>query len=195
MGVAALTRPAVLLDRDGVLNRTWPEGASTRPPRALDEFEILPGVEAALARLEAAGYERVGVSNQPDVARGLVARATVEAINARLVARLGLRAILTCFHDDADACACRKPRPGLLVEAARRFDLDLARSVMVGDRWSDVLAGQAAGCRTILIETPHSHAERCAPTARATDLAAATALILRWQASEHSAQGHGGGSA
>lgn len=181
MGVAALTRPAVLLDRDGVLNRTWPEADSTRPPRALDELEILPGVEAALARLEAAGYERVGVSNQPDVARGLVARATVEAINARLVARLGLRAILTCFHDDADACACRKPRPGLLVEAARRFDLDLARSVMIGDRWSDVLAGQAAGCRTILIETPHSRGERCAPDERVADLEQAVTLILGWQ--------------
>ena len=183
MGVAALTRAAVLLDRDGVLNRAFSEGDATRPPRSLDEVEILPGVPEALARLAAAGLALVGVSNQPDVPRGHTTRAVVEAINAYLVAQLGLLAIVTCFHDDADACACRKPQPGLLLDAARRFDLDLARSVMVGDRWSDVAAGQAAGCRTVLIETPYSHAERCTPDARAADLAQTTALVLRWQAS------------
>lgn len=182
MGVAALTRAAVLLDRDGVLNRAYPEGDATRPPRSLGEVEILPGVREALASLAAAGFALVGVSNQPDVPRGLMTRAGVEAVNAQLVARLGLLAILTCFHDDPDACACRKPRPGLLLEAARRFEFDLARSVMVGDRWSDVLAGQAAGCRTILIETPYSRGERCQPDARVAGLAQAAALILSWQA-------------
>jgi D-glycero-D-manno-heptose 1,7-bisphosphate phosphatase len=172
----------VLLDRDGVLNRAYPAGDATRPPRSLAELEILPGVGDALALLAQAGFALVGVSNQPDVARGLATRAAVEAINAQLVARLDLLAILTCFHDDADACACRKPRPGLLFDAARRFDLDLKRSVMVGDRWSDVDAGRAAGCRAILIETPWSRAERCTPDARAADLAQAAALILRWQA-------------
>jgi D-glycero-D-manno-heptose 1,7-bisphosphate phosphatase len=121
------------------------------------------------------------VSNQPDVARGTQTRERVEELNAALVARLGLLAILACCHDTPDGCDCRKPRPGLLHEAARRFELDLRRSFMVGDRWSDVLAGQAAGCRAILIDTPHSGAERCVPDARAADLAAATALILAWR--------------
>lgn len=175
-----MTRRAVLLDRDGVLNRAYPRAGVTHPPRSLDELEILPGVELALRRLQAAGYALVGVSNQPDVARGTQTRACVEELNAALVERLGLLAILACLHDTPDDCACRKPRPGLLHEAARMFALDLGRSFMVGDRWSDVLAGQAAGCRAILIETPHSAAERCSPDAWAVDLPAAAELILGW---------------
>lgn len=183
MGVAALTqRVAVLLDRDGVLNRAFERAGVTYPPRTLDELEILPGVPAALARLRTAGLALVAVSNQPDVARGRQTRATVETLNAALVAQLGLLDVLVCYHDTLDDCACRKPRPGLLRAAAARFDLDLARSFMVGDRWSDVLAGQAAGCRTILIETPWSAAERCHPDARAPDLSGAAELILRWVA-------------
>ncbi len=176
-----MTRPAVLLDRDGVLNRAYERGGVTHPPRSLAELELLPGVEAALARLAATGFALVGVSNQPDVARGLQSRAVVDELNAALVERLGLLAILACFHDTPDDCACRKPRPGLLHAAAQRFDLDLQRSFMVGDRWSDVLAGQAAGCRAILIDNPWSGAGRCLPDACVTDLGAAAELILRWR--------------
>lgn len=181
MGVAALTqRRAVLLDRDGVLNRVFERDGVTHPPATLADLEILPGVPAALARLHAAGFALVGVSNQPDVARGRQTRATVEAINAALITRLGLLDLLVCYHDSADGCICRKPRPGLLFEAAARFDLDLAHSFMVGDRWSDVLAGQAAGCRAILIDTPWSGSARCQPDAHAADLAMATESILVW---------------
>jgi D-glycero-D-manno-heptose 1,7-bisphosphate phosphatase len=86
--------------------------------------------------------------------------------------------VLTCFHDNADGCACRKPRPGLLHEAARRWRLDLARSFMVGDRWSDVAAGQAAGCRALLIDLPYSGRRRCTPDACVADLPEAAAWIL-----------------
>ncbi len=176
-----MTHRAVLLDRDGVLNRAYLRDGLTHPPRSLGELEVLPGVEAALQRLNAAGFALVGVSNQPDVARGRQTRAGVEELNAALVERLGLLAILACYHDTPDGCACRKPRPGLLHEAARLFALDLGRSFMVGDRWSDVLAGQGAGCRAILIDTPQSGAERCTPDARAADLPAAVELILTWE--------------
>lgn len=182
MGEHALRR-AVFLDRDGVLNRALPEGRSTRPPRSLDELEVLPGVPEALRRLQAAGFVLVGVSNQPDLARGLTSAARVGELNAALLARLpGLVDILVCPHDDADACACRKPRPGLLLEAARRFGLDLSRSALVGDRWSDVEAGRAAGCRTVLVETPFSGRERCRPDLVARDLAQAAELLLEGQA-------------
>jgi len=172
-------RPAVFLDRDGVLNRAFPDGRSTRPPRALDELELLPGVAEAVRRLQAAGLALVGVSNQPDLARGLTSAAVVAELNAALQERLpGLLDILVCPHDDADGCACRKPRPGLLLEGARRFGLDLRRSALVGDRWSDVAAGQAAGCRTVLIEGPWSGRERCAPDLVARDLGEAAELLL-----------------
>ena len=168
----------VFLDRDGVLNRCYLRDGVTRPPADVAELELLPGVPEALGRLRAAGFPLVVLTNQPDVARGTQTRAAVEAINARLLAELPLLDVLTCYHDGEDGCACRKPKPGMVLEAARRHGLDPRRSFLVGDRWSDVVAGQAAGCRTVLIETPHSAAERCRPEHRAADLAGAADWIL-----------------
>lgn len=150
----------MFLDRDGVLNRTFVRGGIARPPACLAELEILPGVPAALNALRASGYLLVVVTNQPDVARGTSPRALVEDIHARLRSALPLDAILTCFHDDADECECRKPRPGLLLRAAREFGIELQHSAMVGDGWRDVEAGRRAGCTTFLIadgsETPQA---------------------------------------
>jgi len=143
---------AVFLDRDGVINASVVRNGKPYPPASADEMTILPGVPEALARLRAAGYELIVVTNQPDVARGTTPRATVDAIHAALQAALPLDAIYACFHDDADACHCRKPKPGLLVDAARDRGLDLATSFMVGDRWRDTDAGVAAGCRAIFID-------------------------------------------
>jgi D-glycero-D-manno-heptose 1,7-bisphosphate phosphatase len=168
----------VFLDRDGVLNRAFPEGGTTRPPMSVDELEMLPGVPEALARLRGAGFALVVVTNQPDVARGKQTRAAVEAINARLAAELPLLDVFACYHDNSDDCPCRKPRPGLLLAAAARWDLDLAGAFLIGDRWSDVAAAHAAGCRGVLVETPFSAAHRCSPDHRAADIAGAVAWIL-----------------
>jgi len=153
-----VSSPAVFLDRDGVINAAVVRGGVPYPPASAAELEILPGVAGALAELRRAGYALVVVTNQPDVARGTQTRAAVDAIHARLAAELPLDAIRACFHDDADRCACRKPAPGLLIDAARELDLDLAACVMVGDRWRDIEAGRAAGCRTVFIN--HHYAER-----------------------------------
>ena len=151
MGVAALNR-AVFLDRDGTLIAATVRDGRPYPPRNLDEVVILPGVSGALDRLRQAGYLLVVVTNQPDVARGRQDRGVAEAINAELAVSLGLTDVRVCWHDDPDDCPCRKPRPGLILDAARDRDVDLAASFMVGDRARDVGAGLAAGCRTILIE-------------------------------------------
>ncbi len=171
-------QPAVFLDRDGVLNRAVVRDGVPHPPHDLGEFELLPGVPEALARLRAAGFVLVVVTNQPDVARGTQTREGVEAINDRVRAELPVDDLLTCYHDDADGCSCRKPRPGMLLKAGGRHGLDLSRSFMVGDRWSDVAAGRAAGCRTVLIETPYGQGERCVPDRRAADLSEAADWIL-----------------
>lgn len=168
----------VFLDRDGVLNRAYPDGGTTRPPRCVAELELLPGVPTALARLRAAGFALVVVTNQPDVARGKQTREAVEEINAKVRAELPLLDVLTCYHDSADRCHCRKPKPGLLHDAAARHGLDLDSAFLIGDRWSDVVAAHAAGCRAVLIETPFSNAERCRPDHTATDIAAAADWIL-----------------
>jgi len=147
----AVTAPAVFLDRDGVINAAVLRDGKPYPPARAEDVEILPGVARALDALKRAGYVLVVVTNQPDVARGTTPRAAIDAIHARLAAELPLDAIRACFHDDADRCACRKPLPGLLLDAARDLDLDLAASVLVGDRWRDIDAGRAAGCRTVFI--------------------------------------------
>jgi len=145
-------RRAVFLDRDGVINRAVVRAGRPYPPRELEEVEIVPGVPEALQRLRDAGFDLIVVTNQPDVARGTTSLAAVERINVYLRSTLGLDTILTCVHDDVDGCACRKPRPGFLLQMSQERGLSLARSFMVGDRWRDIETGRNAGCRTVFID-------------------------------------------
>lgn len=174
----------VFLDRDGVLNRAFPEGGTTRPPLSVAELELLPGVPESLARLRAAGFVLVVVTNQPDVARGKQTRAAVEEINATMRAELPLLDAFACYHDTADRCPCRKPKPGLLIAAAAKWDLDVPGAFLIGDRWSDVAAAHAAGCRGVLIDTPFGQKERCAPDHTARDIGEAVNWILATAAAE-----------
>lgn len=143
-------RRAVFLDRDGVINRAIVRAGKPFPPDTLDELEILPGVARALERLRAAGFLNIVVTNQPDVATGKQRLEVVESMHRQLQDSLAIDAISACYHVQADECPCRKPRPGMLLDAARRFEIDLAGSFMVGDRWRDVGAGHAAGCAAAL---------------------------------------------
>lgn len=122
----------------------------------MSELVILPQVVEACNILRQAGFPLVVVTNQPDVARGVVAAPVVTAIHDELRRRVPVTAIYTCPHDDVDHCPCRKPRPGLLLQAARDLDLDLGRSYLVGDRWRDVEAGLRAGCRTVHLDRGYS---------------------------------------
>lgn len=170
---------AVFLDRDGVLNRAIVREGRPYSPAGLDEFEVTPGAREGLAQLKEAGYLLICVTNQPDVAHGLQRRETVEAMHAALRAALPLDDLLVCYHNDADRCMCRKPAPGLLLEAAARHGVDLGRSFMVGDRWRDVEAGSRAGCRTLLIDYGYAEQEPAAPPdRRVRSLAEAVAWIL-----------------
>ena len=144
--------PAVFLDRDGVINRSMMRNGKPYPPDSLDEFEILPGTVNSLKRLRDGGYILIGVTNQPDVARGAQTREVVESINARIMAELPVKDIFTCYHDNKDDCLCRKPKPGLILMGAKKYGIDLAKSWMVGDRWKDISAGQAAGLKTVFID-------------------------------------------
>jgi D-glycero-D-manno-heptose 1,7-bisphosphate phosphatase len=135
-------------------------------------------VPAALERLREAGFALIVVTNQPDVARGTLDRETVEHMHAELRRTLPLDEIESCFHDDADGCACRKPRPGMLVDAAARLDIPLDDSFVVGDRWRDVEAGKRAGCTTILLRQAYS-GESVQADFEAADLSEAAEIILR----------------
>jgi D-glycero-D-manno-heptose 1,7-bisphosphate phosphatase len=150
-------RPAVFLDRDGVLVRSFVRAGVPRPPTDEDEFELLPGVVGACDDLRSAGFMLFVVTNQPDIARGSTTRELVDRFHERLREALPLDDVLVCPHDDDDDCSCRKPRPGMLLEAASRWDVDLKGSFMVGDRWRDIGAGRAAGCRVAFVD--HGYAE------------------------------------
>jgi D-glycero-D-manno-heptose 1,7-bisphosphate phosphatase len=169
---------AVFLDRDGVLNRSIDRNGVPSPPISLDDFELLPGVRDAVDRLKDAGFVLVVVTNQPDIARGTQEPSVVDAMNQVVIRELGIDAVLVCPHDDADDCVCRKPKPGLLLEAMDRFDIDRDRSFMVGDRWRDVSAGRAAGCRTIQVGSLDEGSQSVVATVRRADLADAARWIL-----------------
>ncbi|MBC8077401.1 MAG: HAD-IIIA family hydrolase, partial [Chloroflexales bacterium] len=137
------------------------------------------GVAEALVLLAAHNLLLIVVTNQPDVARGTQTRAAVEQINGGLCAQLPqLTAVYTCFHDTPDNCACRKPKPGLLVHAAGDYTIGLDHSFLVGDRWSDIAAGKAAGCTTFLVDAAYNQRQRCAPDYDVADLYAAAQLIV-----------------
>ncbi len=171
-------RRAVFLDRDGVINRSIIRDGKPYAPESASEIEILEGVREALASLRNAGFLNIIVTNQPDVAAGKLKVQTLEAMHERLRNELALDGIKVCCHDDADGCACRKPKPGMLLEAARDLGLDLEQSFMVGDRWRDVEAGQAAGCATFFIDYGYGEKRPEPPYIAVKSLAEASRQIL-----------------
>jgi D-glycero-D-manno-heptose 1,7-bisphosphate phosphatase len=188
-------RTAVFFDRDGVVNELVPDPVSGLPesPLAPEQVTLVPGSAAALRRLHEAGYVLVGTSNQPAAAKGTAPLEALHAVQARVLQLLELQGVVPdgfrlCFHHPEGTvagltgeCDCRKPAPGMLLAAAEELDLDLARSWIVGDTDADVLAGAAAGCRTILVEHPgsaHKRVGAASPGALVSDLDAAVRFIL-----------------
>lgn len=169
---------AVFLDRDGVLNRAIVRNGKPFPPESVETMEILPGVADAMESLGAAGFLRIVVTNQPDVTRGTQTREAVEAIHNHLQSVLPITQIMTCYDDD-DASPCRKPNPGMLLQASETHAIALSQSYMIGDRWRDVEAGQRAGCQTVFIDYGYSE-PRPEPPANYTclNLLSAAAWIL-----------------
>lgn len=175
-----ILRPAVFLDRDGVLSRSLLRNGKPVAPRTADEFELLPGTVEAVKRLHAAGFELIVTTNQPDVRTGVTRREAVEEMHRRLRDWLPLLDdVKVCYHIDQDQCACRKPKAGLLLQAAQERGIDLARSWMVGDRWRDVAAGKAAGCRTVLIDYGYAEPRAESPDHVVHSLSEAVDAILR----------------
>jgi D-glycero-D-manno-heptose 1,7-bisphosphate phosphatase len=171
---------AVFLDRDGVINRPLIRGGKPYAPIDLHEFDILPGALEACQVLKKLGFLLVVATNQPDVARGTLSREMVETFHEYLMQQLPIDRVMTCFHAGAaygDPCECRKPRPGMLIEAAKALRIDLGRSFMVGDRWRDVDCGFSAGCKTIFIDWGYEERLKRDPDFNAHDLLGAAQLI------------------
>lgn len=150
-----MSKTAIFLDRDGVINRDRPDYV-----KSWEEFEFLPGVQEAFRVLASGSHQVVVVSNQSCIGRGFVSRETVDEIHARMmedIRRSGGRidAVYYCPHRPDEDCPCRKPRPGLILRAARELDIDLASSWLVGDDLRDLETAKAAGVLPVLVRTGH----------------------------------------
>ena len=159
------------------------EGETAVGPRRLSDFRLVEGAAELVARLKAAGQPVFVVTNQPDVARGLLDAFELEQMMAMLRAAMPVDDVAICPHDDRDGCECRKPKPGMLLRLARRHGTDLLQSVMVGDTWKDMDAGRRAGCRTILLRRPYN--ESATGDLVLHTLAEAVDHILEYAKGEH----------
>ena len=172
-------KKAVFLDRDGVINRPLVRDNKPFPPATAEDFELLPGVADACARLKAAGFLLIVATNQPDVGRGALARETVEAMHAKMCAALPIDRVEVCYDPGQGVPSdFHKPSPGMLLRAARELGIDLRQSWMVGDRWRDIDCGASAGCRTIFVDYGYDEKLRATPDFRAKSLAEAAESIL-----------------
>jgi D-glycero-D-manno-heptose 1,7-bisphosphate phosphatase len=171
-------RRAVFLDRDGVINRAFVREGRSYPPASLAEVEILPQVKLALNNLKTAGYLLIVITNQPDVATGKTSKLVVDQINSYLANSLPIDEFRTCYHEDKDGCQCRKPLPGSLLDAATKHQIDLKASFMVGDRWRDIEAGAAAGCKTFFINYGYQEKQPDFPDFIVSSLAEVAEIII-----------------
>ena len=144
------------LDRDGVVNKTILLNGNPLPPRNLDELEILKGVPEAISLLKENDLIPVVISNQPDIARNKLSLSQLKVINQEISKLTGIKYFYVCIHDDADECECRKPKIGLLRNAAADLGIDISKSYLVGDRWRDISAGHKAGTTNYFIDYGYS---------------------------------------
>lgn len=144
-------RPAVFFDRDGVLIEAPVKKGGPMAIRSIEDLSLTRDAVAVCGELKELGVPLFVFSNQPDVARGLATRYVVEQINTAIAGTLGIDEVAVCWSDDSEDPR-RKPNPGMLLELAEKHGIDLSASVVVGDRWRDVLAGQKAGTKTVFID-------------------------------------------
>jgi len=146
---------AIYLDRDGVINEVIFRGGNNSKPIApwiIEEFKLVPGIKKPLTKLCQMGFHLFVVTNQPDIANGVVKFSTVKKMNDIVLNELPIDEIMVCSHIDSDNCNCRKPKPGMIISLAKKWGINLCHSFLIGDNWKDIESGKAAGCRTILLD-------------------------------------------
>jgi D-glycero-D-manno-heptose 1,7-bisphosphate phosphatase len=172
---------AVFLDRDGVINRAIVRGGKPYPPASPEEFQYVPGIQEACARLKKAGFILVVATNQPDVGRGKTSADFVSQIHEKISDDLPIDHVEVCFDSGLGNTASlyRKPAPGMLQKAAAMFDIDLPESYMIGDRWRDIDCGKAAGCVTVLIDYGYNEELKQQPDYTVKSVTEAVDVILK----------------
>jgi D-glycero-D-manno-heptose 1,7-bisphosphate phosphatase len=181
--VSKTMKSAVFIERDGVLNKARVERQQQLSPLTLDEFRVQKDAALLLLRLKTAGFVLIATTNQPGLSRGYQSRRELDLMHALLRRQLPLDDILVCPHDETDHCPCRKPAPGLIVEAVFKWHLDLDRSFVISDKWQDAEAARSAGCTSLLIQSPWLKFVR--HDLILPDLAAVVGKILHLQTSRY----------
>ena len=152
---------AVFLDRDGVINKAIIRNEKAYSPMNLSEFVFVQDIAEQINKIKDAGYYVIVVTNQPEVARGNIDVHELDKMTKNIKDNLPVNQVLVCPHDDADNCSCRKPKPGMLFDAAKRHEIDLTQSFLVGDGWKDMGAANNAGCKGILIDAFYNKGVSC----------------------------------
>jgi D-glycero-D-manno-heptose 1,7-bisphosphate phosphatase len=147
-------KTAIFFERDGILNDCRVERGQQITPRTLEDFHVNVSVLEPLQKLKDAGFALIAITNQPGISRGYLSRRELDLMHIVLRKKLPLDDLLMCTHDEMDQCACRKPSPGLIREAAFKHKLDLDRCFVVSDKWQDAQAAHNAGCTSILLDSP-----------------------------------------
>jgi len=169
----------IFIERDAILNRVRVERQHQVSPLTMEEFHVNEAIAPLLRKLKAAGFVLIATTNQPGLSRGYQSRRELDRMHDLLCRRLPLDDILVCPHDETDRCPCRKPKPGLLVEAAFKWHLGLNRSFVISDKWQDAEAARTAGCMSLLLQSPwvgDVHHDLVLP-----DLEAIAGKILHWR--------------
>jgi D-glycero-D-manno-heptose 1,7-bisphosphate phosphatase len=177
----AIMKLCVFIERDGILNRVRVERQHQVTPLTLQDFHVNLAIAAPLNQLKAAGFMLIATTNQPGVSRGVLSRRELDRMHDMLMRTLPLDDVLVCPHDESDQCSCRKPGPGLLIEAGFKWLIDLDRSFVVSHKWQDADAARLAGCTSLLIESPWSGAGH--RDFLLSDFASATRKIIHLQQS------------
>jgi D-glycero-D-manno-heptose 1,7-bisphosphate phosphatase len=147
-------KSGVFIERDGILNRARVERLYPASPLTLEEFQVNAEAAPLLAKLKAAGLLLIATTNQPGLSRGYQSRRELDRMHDLVRKTFHLDDILVCPHDETDRCPCRKPKPGLLVEAGFKWHLNLDRCFVISDKWQDAEAARTAGCTSLMLESP-----------------------------------------
>lgn len=169
-------RKAIFFDRDGVINEAIWRGNKASGPRSLDEWQWVEGIHEAVTRLKAADYLIFVITNQPDIHRQVITRDLFDDFTQKLYDELGVDDVSACLHDDIHQCHCRKPKPGLILDLAKKWDISLSASALIGDTDRDLKAGKAAQIFSIILDRPYN--QKLAPDLRVGALAEAVDYLL-----------------
>ena len=172
-------KKAIFLDRDGVLSKTLLINGKSFAPRNLKDFKLFFDAAESTKKLKSAGFMVFVVTNQPDVGRKLISKKVLKKMHDKLKKKTKVDAIYTCTHSQNMNCYCRKPKPGMILEAAKKYKINLKNSFMIGDRPSDITAGQKANCRSIFLDKKYFEKNPENQEATFTNLAQATNYILK----------------